>query len=231
VERCVVRRGGPALAQAGRAAGQQAAVEVGPALRRLLEADVDEQRTTPLSLLRSAVRYPTEVLREAGVEPAARDAFAQERFPDDPYDLSPATLADIDESLAEVGLAWGAAKAWAHKQRHGARPGTGEPSGPPERRVVAYVPDLMDRSRLSAAVPNVSFVPAAAALADAAAGADVVIVDLSRPGVLDALPANVRTVGFGSHVDTALLDAARAAGCDVVVARSKFFADPRRYTS
>ena len=32
-------------------------------------------------------------------------------FPDDDYDLSPATFADIDESLHEPGLVWGAAKA------------------------------------------------------------------------------------------------------------------------
>jgi hypothetical protein len=30
-------------------------------------------------------------------------------------------------------------------------------------------------------------------------------------------------VGFASHVDTALLDAARAAGCDEVMARSTVF--------
>jgi hypothetical protein len=33
----------------------------------------------------------------------------------------------------------------------------------------------------------------------------------------------VPTVGFGSHVDRELLEAARAAGCDQVLARSAFF--------
>ncbi|MDQ1373520.1 MAG: hypothetical protein QOJ09_858, partial [Actinomycetota bacterium] len=45
-------------------------------------------------------------------------------------------------------------------------------------------------------------------------------------GVLDAVQgvaAGVRTIGFGSHVDRELLDAARAAGCDEVMARSEFF--------
>ena len=92
-------------------------------------------------------------------------------------------------------------------------------------RVVAYVPDLMDRSRLARG-GDVAFVATPAELAAAAEGADVVVVDLSRPGVLDALPglSGVRTIGFGSHVDRELLEAARGAGCDEVLPRSRFFA-------
>ena len=90
-------------------------------------------------------------------------------------------------------------------------------------RVLAFVPDLMDRSRLSGL--DVTFVARPDELAAAEAG-DVVVVDLSREGVLAALGAlsgGVRTIGFGSHVDRGLLDAARAAGCDEVMARSEFF--------
>jgi hypothetical protein len=119
VERCVVERGGPALREAARSAGARAREEVGPAVRALLGADVDEQRTTPLTLLRGAVRYPTEVLRAAGVPAVPRDRFAVERFPDDAYDLAPATWADVDPELAEIGIAWGAWKAMAHRARHG----------------------------------------------------------------------------------------------------------------
>jgi hypothetical protein len=96
--------------------------------------------------------------------------------------------------------------------------------------IVAYVPDLMDRSRVQAAGGDaVRFVPSAAGLVDAASdpAVRIVVVDLSRPGVLDALPAlaaaGVRTIGFGSHVDHELLDAARAAGCSEVLPRSAFF--------
>jgi hypothetical protein len=95
--------------------------------------------------------------------------------------------------------------------------------------VVAYVPDLMDRSRVSAAVADVTFVPTPEALPEAAVGAAVVAVDLARPGVLDVLPALVasgtRVVAFGSHVDRETLDAARAAGCTEVLPRSVFFRD------
>jgi hypothetical protein len=100
------------------AAGARAQSEVGSRLRALLAADIDEQRTTPLALLRRAVDYPTEVLVAAGVEPVARDDYATSAFPDDCYGLTPASLADIDPGLAEMGLAWGAAKAWVHLHRH-----------------------------------------------------------------------------------------------------------------
>ena len=93
-------------------------------------------------------------------------------------------------------------------------------------RVVAYVPDLMDRSRLDrlGGVP-VLHVSDPADLAAEATATDLVVVDLSRPGVLDVigtLPGQV--VGFASHVDTTLLEAARAAGCHEVQPRSRFFA-------
>ncbi|HEX2272900.1 MAG TPA: hypothetical protein VHG90_03390 [Acidimicrobiales bacterium] len=100
-------------------AGRRARDDVGPRVRALLEADIDDQRTTPLSLLRGAVRYPTGVLRDAGVPPVERDKIQTRLFPDDVYDLAPATFADVHPSLAEVGLAWGAAKAFVHLQRHG----------------------------------------------------------------------------------------------------------------
>ena len=89
-------------------------------------------------------------------------------------------------------------------------------------RVVAYVPDLMDRSKV-AAVGDVTFVDSPHALIDAPG--DVVVVDLMRSGVLDVLPAleGRRVIGFGRHTERALLEAAGAAGCDEVLPRSSFF--------
>lgn len=115
-----------AVMVAAREAGVGARADVGARVRVLLEADIDEQRTNPLTILRQAVRYPTEVLRQAGVPPVRRDRFAEERFPDDDYDLTPTSFADIDPSLFDAGLAWGAAKAWVHKHRH-AGPRNGAP--------------------------------------------------------------------------------------------------------
>ena len=99
-------------------AGRQAVAEVGPQVRALLAADIDDQHTTPLSLVRGAVRFPTAVLEAAGVPPVRRDEQQERLFPDDVYDLAPATFADVDPALADVGLVWGAAKAFEHLQRH-----------------------------------------------------------------------------------------------------------------
>lgn len=78
-------------------------------LADLLGTDVDDQRTTPLSLLRASVREPTQLLHELGaVPPSSPDA---DRFPDDDFRLGPATWSDVDPSLHEPGLTWGAWKA------------------------------------------------------------------------------------------------------------------------
>ena len=99
------------VAAAGREAAQAAVTDVEAPIRELLGADPDEQRSTPLALLRQAVVRPTAVLRAAGVPPVVRDPHAERLFPDDEYDLSPGAFADIDPALHEPGLVWGAAKA------------------------------------------------------------------------------------------------------------------------
>ncbi len=103
-----------ALAEAGR----RAADEVGERLRVLLATDVDEQWTGPLAVLRTAVPFPTELLRAAGIPPVDRDGDAVRMFPDDSYDLTPSAFADIHPDLQGPGLAWGAAKAFVHRRRH-----------------------------------------------------------------------------------------------------------------
>jgi hypothetical protein len=92
--------------------------------------------------------------------------------------------------------------------------------------VVALVNDLMDRSRLLAAVPGITF---ARQPADAA-GATVVIVDLTRAGLdvaaVRAAAPDARLVAYGPHVDGGAQQAALEAGADAVYARSQFFRDP-----
>lgn len=107
------------MKEAAAEAGQRARQEVGGKIRVLLDADIDQQQATPLSLLRSAVRYPTEVLQAAEVPPVRRDAQQHRLFPDDVYDLAPATFADLGRDVGATGLAWAAAKAYTHLQRHG----------------------------------------------------------------------------------------------------------------
>lgn len=93
----------------------------------------------------------------------------------------------------------------------------------PRRRIVAYVPDLIDRSKVAAA-GDVTFVARPADLAGASVGAAVVVVDLTRPGVVDVLAGLPgRVVGFANHTSRDVMAAARAAGCEQVLARSEFF--------
>jgi hypothetical protein len=108
----------PVAVERARGAGQRAAAEVGSDLRRLLTADVDRQWANPLALVRRAVSYPTEVLAEAGVPPVVRDEYDEAHFPDDVYGLTPRTFTDLDPSLLDVALMWGAAKARASMVRH-----------------------------------------------------------------------------------------------------------------
>jgi hypothetical protein len=112
-------RADPEVMAAAARAGERAAAECGRRVRHLLSLDIDQQRTTPLSLVREAVAYPTEVLAAAGVPPVERDSFARQAFPDDPYGLSPASFAELGPEAAEAALVWGAAKAMEHKRRHG----------------------------------------------------------------------------------------------------------------
>ena len=91
--------------------------------------------------------------------------------------------------------------------------------------VVALVGDLMDRSRISGAQPEVVFAQTAAECA----GADVVIVDLARHAsalrtVREQAP-DARIVAFGPHVDDASLTNAQRDGADRVLPRSRFFRD------
>jgi hypothetical protein len=104
-------------ADAGRAAAE-ATASVSADIRRLLALDAERQPTNPLSILRAAVRYPTAVLQRAGVPPVVRDEFRERAFPDDSYDLAPASWRDIDESLHEPGIIWGAWKAKTVMDRH-----------------------------------------------------------------------------------------------------------------
>jgi hypothetical protein len=92
-------------------AGTRARDEVAPTLRSVLAADVDAQRVNPLALIRRAAVHPAAVLAAAGVPPVLRDEQAERLFPDDRYDLGPASFAELDPSVHEPGLVWGAAKA------------------------------------------------------------------------------------------------------------------------
>jgi hypothetical protein len=100
----------------GDTAGWRAAQEVGSKLWSFLLLDVDGHCATPLEVVRQAVPYPAEVLRQAGIPPAKRDRLIMKLFPDDVYDLMPRSLA----ALPELAHAWEQAKVAVLQCRHGA---------------------------------------------------------------------------------------------------------------
>ena len=97
--------------------GAQVQRDVGLAVRRLLETDIDEQRSNPLAIVRRGVAPITALLRDVSAPPVERDEMDERMFPDDIYGLAPASFTDIDPALHEPGLRWGAAKAFVHQQR------------------------------------------------------------------------------------------------------------------
>jgi hypothetical protein len=91
--------------------------------------------------------------------------------------------------------------------------------------IVALVPDLMDRSRITAATPHpIEFVKTIDP--DQPFEADLVVIDLARVGDISSVrraAPHSRIIAFGPHVDDATLDAGRDAGIDDVMPRSQFF--------
>jgi len=104
--------------------------------------------------------------------------------------------------------------------------------------VLALLDDLMFRSKIKSAATQAGVAVSFAGSSEAALTAmratppALVILDLNnvRTNPLDVVTAmkadpslaSVPTVGYVSHVDTATIDAARAAGVDDVLARSAF---------
>ena len=99
---------------------------------------------------------------------------------------------------------------------------------PQQPQVFAIVRDLIFSSKISATAKSlgatVRVVRDPSQLGDEPA--KLLLVDLSLPGIIDAVSQwtaahPTPTVGFAAHVDTALIAAARAAGMTVLV-RSGF---------
>lgn len=91
-----------------------------------------------------------------------------------------------------------------------------------KQRTAVFVPDLMDQSKVRSALPDAERLRSVGQLAGC--DADVVIVDLNRPGVIEAIPdLSGLVIGFASHVDDDVIALAWAAGASEVLPRSVFF--------
>lgn len=86
---------------------------LGDALSELLTLPFARQHRGPLEVFQEAVRFPTDALATAGIEPVPRDRVAVDALPGDLYDLAPASSRDLGEDVWQAHLRWGAAKAAA----------------------------------------------------------------------------------------------------------------------
>ena len=99
------------------AAVAEGATALNAELRSLLSQDIADQTEGPLQVLRRGVRFATTVLADGAAPHTPRDNFAQRAFPEDVYNLAPASFSEVHPSLHEPGLIWGAAKAHVHLRR------------------------------------------------------------------------------------------------------------------
>lgn len=97
-------------------------------------------------------------------------------------------------------------------------------------RIVAHLPDLLFGSKvqgmLAAGGHDVRVVPTPQAAAEHLGGADLLVLDLcedsaDRLAVLGQALRRTRTLAFYLHTDVETRRAALAAGCDLVVPRSR----------
>ena len=86
-------------------------------LDNLLVTDIDQQRTTPLSIFRAAVQFPAELLNKIGADPVNTSDTVGWKDPSDHFGLTPGNLADISYEVSVAGARWGAAKAGLHLVR------------------------------------------------------------------------------------------------------------------
>jgi hypothetical protein len=99
-------------------AATNASRRVANELRALLASDPARQTRTPLEIVRTLRREPSDTLAALGVPAIVRDVFEERALPDDPYGLAPRTLVDLgDADLGPMLLAWGVGKATVLRAR------------------------------------------------------------------------------------------------------------------
>ena len=203
-------------------------------LDALLSTPAAEQDRSPLELFRSALSFPTEALRAAGVAPVDRDPVAIDLLPGDVYDLAPGGSSQLGDDVRAAQLTWGAAKA---KAIAGANGGGAELPDAPLVALVASVP--ADRVPIATAVRAAGFdlelIRNPAALEEALTGRlpALVLVDLAF-GIADAAirafaTAGVRVIAYGDDVDDLGTVRASALGAQRVVETSRFLTTVDEY--
>lgn len=201
----------------------------------LLALPAAQQRESPLEIFRAATAALTEALLAAGVEPIERDIGEAEARPDDVFGIAPPSSQVLGDAAWRAHLDWGISKAAAVA---GVVPATAASGEAPtaqasSARVAVLSSDLMDRSKIEAAVREAGFElavwrnPAAVVDGIAAGGVILALVDLTHPAAFESLEqlSEIPVIAYGPHADVAALEKARNLGASALP-RSRFFDDP-----
>ena len=86
-------------------------------LRSSLTRDVDRPGPSPLAVVRAGVGPVNAALAAAGVAPRRRDDHQVALFPDDLYDVVPASFAELGAEAGALAVEWGAVRAYVHLAR------------------------------------------------------------------------------------------------------------------
>ena len=187
------------------------------ALDELAALAFDEQHRGPLELFQEAMRFPTAVLLDNGVEPISRDEVVSNAMPGDHFGLAPASSQELGDRAWRAHLDWGAAKAAAMSH---------------PRRVGILTRNLMDKSKLDAALAIRGY-ESVAVRGELPDRLDLVLVDLEHPKGLEIIgacvEAEVECLAFGPHTDAESLAAAKVAGATSVMPRSQVLRDPNGF--
>jgi hypothetical protein len=96
----------------------QVQAEMEQRLTALAAADIDQPISGPLELIRQSAGSATELLLELGASPLPRDAAVAAMYPADVFEIGPAAAIALGQDVHEASIAWGAAKAYLHLNRH-----------------------------------------------------------------------------------------------------------------
>ena len=185
----------------------------------------NEQRRSPLEIVRQILTIPNDALAEKGIPPIATSASMSA---DDPYGLAPGSSSDLGAAAHEAHLLWGAAKAAAF---------TGAVPTVPSRPTVAVMAESRsDRDKLVALVEAAGLGcvavrnPGAVAVAIESGSVVFALVDLDHRSARDALAqltaSSIAIIAYGDSIDDLIETGLRAQGVRDVVSRQRLMADP-----
>ncbi len=193
----------------------------------LVQPEADQSRS-PLELVREATLPLTEALASLGLRPPSRDPFLIDIYPEDIYDLYPASSQSLGEEVWRLHLEWGKAKA---RSVAGVVPA---PQAVPSLPAVAlFGTPPEERDPIAAAVEAAGYRvalwrnPAALEQADSLQPV-LVVVDLRHPHAHEAIRnlagKGVRVVAAGPDVDDLTIPGIMALGAEEAIVSERLVA-------